>query len=374
MPPMTCLEGPDRIERAEFLARGLRQGSPRSLGVSDAERVKAALTGRDGTTAQTYVEYLHSLYFFMLRGCVEWAGRWPAFLEKRLGAEAAELATASAFSRWRESASALREAANDEALPLLQRFLAPGKGSGAANDAGAINLEDQFTALVATPVTSFQGLLACLAARQFEEAARLLGKYVGQVRLRHDLLICYLWTYAGAVNRTFGQALAEEGLRLSFQDCSFNGPMWELFGRLAPTDLAAVLAEHLRTHFCGSERDGSVEILEEQDCFRLVCNPCGSGGALRRNKGKRQATDILQNASPSTWGRAGEVPVYCAHCAQNELAAFQRFGHPLWVTEFHPDAERPCGWTIYKQPWLIPARYFERLGAQAHAKAPSARP
>jgi hypothetical protein len=32
------------------------------------------------------------------------------------------------------------------------------------------------------------------------------------------------------------------------------------------------------------------------------------------------------------------------------------------VTEFDPDPEKPCGWTVYKDPALIPERYFTRLG------------
>ena len=56
------------------------------------------------------------------------------------------------------------------------------------------------------------------------------------------------------------------------------------------------------------------------------------------------------------------MPAYCAHCALNELESVKRFGHPLWVTEFDPDASKPCGWTVYKDPQAIPQRYFERLG------------
>jgi hypothetical protein len=70
----------------------------------------------------------------------------------------------------------------------------------------------------------------------------------------------------------------------------------------------------------------------------------------------------LPDASPETWNRAGQVPAYCAHCAKNEITSIRRFGFPAWVTEFDPDPRKPCGWTVYKDPKLIPARYYERLG------------
>jgi hypothetical protein len=70
----------------------------------------------------------------------------------------------------------------------------------------------------------------------------------------------------------------------------------------------------------------------------------------------------LPEASPETWHRAGQVPSYCAHCALNELTSIALVGYPLWVTEFDPDPRKPCGWTIYKEPKRIPARYYTRLG------------
>jgi hypothetical protein len=56
------------------------------------------------------------------------------------------------------------------------------------------------------------------------------------------------------------------------------------------------------------------------------------------------------------------VPGYCTHCAINELESMRRLGYPILVTEFESDPQKPCGWTVYKDPNLIPERYFTRLG------------
>jgi hypothetical protein len=121
-----------------------------------------------------------------------------------------------------------------------------------------------------------------------------------------------------------------------------------------------VLAEHLRGHFSGPGREGAVTIVEEADRYRLVFEPCGTGGAMRRRK--VAALTNFRVASVATWQRTNEVPTYCAHCALNEVTSIRRLGYPAWVTEFDPDPEKPCGWTVYKDPALIPERYFTRLG------------
>jgi hypothetical protein len=136
--------------------------------------------------------------------------------------------------------------------------------------------------------------------------------------------------------------------------------MWDLFVTLAPDVLAAVLAEHLRGHFSGPGREGAVTVIEEVDRFRLVFEACGTGGAMRRRK--VPGLTNFRDASVETWQRANEVPSYCAHCALNEITSIERLGYPAWVTEFDPDPHKPCGWTVYKEPRLIPDRYFTRVG------------
>jgi len=105
-----------------------------------------------------------------------------------------------------------------------------------------------------------------------------------------------------------------------------------------------------------------VEIRDEGDRYVLVFDPCGSGGAIRRCGLPGLA--VLKEAAPETWLRSNEVPMYCAHCAMNELTSIRRLGYPAWVTEFDPDPARPCGWAVYKDRSAIPDRYFARLGAK----------
>jgi hypothetical protein len=149
-------------------------------------------------------------------------------------------------------------------------------------------------------------------------------------------------------------------MQTALESCAVLKGMWDLFVGLTPELLAAVLAEHLRGHFSGPGREGAVTIVEEADRYRLVFEPCGTGGAMRRRK--VAGLTNFRDASAATWQRTNEVPTYCAHCALNEVTSIRRLGYPAWVTEFDPDPEKPCGRTVYKDPALIPERYFTRLG------------
>jgi hypothetical protein len=72
---------------------------------------------------------------------------------------------------------------------------------------------------------------------------------------------------------------------------------------------------------------------------------------------------VTRQAYPWSWQRKN-VPYYCIHCAVNEILPIEWGGYPLWVTGYTEDASKPCYWHFYKEPRLIPAMYFERLGVE----------
>ncbi len=67
-----------------------------------------------------------------------------------------------------------------------------------------------------------------------------------------------------------------------------------------------------------------------------------------------------RTAHPWSWGRTG-VPYYCVHCALNELLPMEWGGHPLWVTEYDDDGDKPCAWHFYKRVEAIPDAVYERV-------------
>jgi len=193
----------------------------------------------------------------------------------------------------------------------------------------------------------------CKAAKECFEA------YVSEIRAIHDLSGIYVSSYSTILLEHTKQNLTVEIMQAALESCGLLQGMWGLIASLPPIGVALFLAEHLRGHFSGADRKGAVKILEEADCYKLIFEPCGTGGVLRQVKTK--GLGILPESSPYTWGRKNEVPVYCSHCAKNELTSYEKLGFLAWVTEFNPDSSMPCGWTIYKDRNKIPKKYYERL-------------
>jgi hypothetical protein len=112
-------------------------------------------------------------------------------------------------------------------------------------------------------------------------------------------------------------------------------------------------AESQRSHH------GSFTITEERDRYVVNCDPCGSGGRLRRVV---KSVGKTKNAYPWSWGKAG-VPYYCCHCSiLNEIAPIEIRGYPIRITLPGDRDEDPCIHYYYKKPELIPEEYFARVG------------
>ena len=365
----------------EAARRPTRMGSLAELGIADGHRIRDLLASGDATTARTYIEYMHPHYLFIFLGGVEWALRFAELTAERSSEKETRAVCDRVHRRLCESFASSGAVAAQANLPdvldafdarcvappALQSFV-PALGAllgGHPVDDGSL-----VARLCSGPNAAFGELLGGIESKQ---AVELFGRYVEQVRIRHDCAVAYVWLYASALNDDRGQGFAEDAIEQSFHACSFFEPMLGAVTSLGAEDLALMAAEHLRHHFSGPGREGGVEVIEESDRFRLVVEPCGTGGALRRRQQTEdlEGLSILAEASPATWGRAGQVPAYCAHCAHNEIISARRLGYPAWVTEFDPDPSKPCGWTVYKDPASIPDEYFTRIGIERRPSPPT---
>lgn len=345
--------GENRLEVPPELGRPFRVGSPMELSRSNADVIRKSIKDRKVDESKHWIEYLYSGDMVMLRVYAEWCVLWREFSLRRFGSVDATLLEQQTLELW--NAHTNTDKSQNEAKMTIHFLL-----STLHSDSGSARCIEQLTQGVCRfPEELNQMLMEKIASGCGPETEDLFENYFKCVRDRHDLLAKYCWSFPTAIYNAFGQKVAEEGLAGSFGAMSVQDAMWNLFASLSPALRAAFLSEHLRFHFSGANREGSVTIIEEEDRYRLVFDPCGSGGAMRREGLGGLA--IFSDASPLTWGRKGQVPAYCAHCAFNELTSIKRVGYPLWVTEFDPDATRPCGWTVFKNPDGIPKSYIARL-------------
>jgi len=103
---------------------------------------------------------------------------------------------------------------------------------------------------------------------------------------------------------------------------------------------------------------GNCTITEEADKYVLSCNPCGSGGQLRRSKNVSKT----RKAYPWTWSKS-DIPCYCVHCCVMwEILPTELRGYPIRVNLIGDRPEDTCVHLYYKEPELIPENYFVRIG------------
>lgn len=207
---------------------------------------------------------------------------------------------------------------------------------------------------------TFNKLSQAVDAKDSSLALELLTTYHHQALIYHDALITFTYSYPTTVMSVSGESIAIEVCNGSIMKNPLWNGMWELTKILTPVDLAAFLADHLRFHFSGENREGQIEVVEDDKKIRLIFDPCGSGGALRR-KLKDKIVN-LEERHQLGWNKCGEVNLYCSHCALNERKSIEMFGFPKLVVEFQADEFKPCGWTMYKNAADVPAEVYTRLG------------
>lgn len=139
--------------------------------------------------------------------------------------------------------------------------------------------------------------------------------------------------------------------------------------------LILVAAESLRGHLSGPDRNGSVEITEEEDRWALRFAPCGTGGRTYEPDEKGHARmEAPYNFAVTTeehdwaWNEKG-ICVYCVHCCTlNQRLPMARFGYPTRVIDppRWPEARKGgnCTWYVYKDPSLVPDAAYSAVGME----------
>ena len=136
-------------------------------------------------------------------------------------------------------------------------------------------------------------------------------------------------------------------------------------------------AEPMRAHRSGPGERGELKIWEEEDKYVMSFDPCGSGGRMRRTgeldktpprTGPPYNLGKTKKAYPWSWSMK-DVSYYCLHCAVwHELIPIEATGFPTKITEYDPDPNAPCKFYFYKNPELVPEKYYKRQGLQKPRK------
>jgi hypothetical protein len=206
-------------------------------------------------------------------------------------------------------------------------------------------------------------------AGRADEAKALARYMIPEGKPLHDLFCDWVWNLLTYIADRHGEEEVYQALRAS-QGGWMMRRTWRGFLGLSVKERVDLTAEVMRAHRCGPAQDGELSVVEDEEKFSIVMDPCGSGGRMRRGDpvdgtpsrlGPPYDFGVTKTAHPWSFGRK-EVPYYCVHCALNEKLPMEWGGHPLWVTDYDPDPSRPCAWVFYKRAEDIPERYYARAG------------
>jgi len=206
-------------------------------------------------------------------------------------------------------------------------------------------------------------------SNRLEEAKSLCQYIVTEGKGVHDVLCDWIWNLLTYVAETEGEDAVYKAC-LATQSGWMMKRTWKAFSRMSVKEQIYISMELMRSHRGGPCQLGETPIVEEEDRYVLIFDPCGSGGRMRRGDpvdGTPPRTrapynfGVTKKAYPWSFGLK-EVPYYCIHCCVNEILCIEWGGYPLWVTEYNSDPDKPCAWVFYKHSELIPEKYFTRVG------------
>ena len=171
------------------------------------------------------------------------------------------------------------------------------------------------------------------------------------------------------IGRNLGEATLSDAFGFIFER-SARRQIFELLDLGADRGLeAALLARSCWVaHSCSGagEHGGSFSLVEDNEKFTFIMDPCGSGGRIWRKGlyGPPFDLDTTSRSYPWSYNRKG-FPYYCVHCSfLNELLPNEHLGFITWPVDPPGDAADACSWYLYKDRHAVPERYYRRFGLE----------
>ncbi len=201
------------------------------------------------------------------------------------------------------------------------------------------------------------------------EAVALADYLLAEGKALHDLYTDWTYMLLTFIAQRLGEEVVPEALRYCRDLLSFTA--YQPPAGLALREIVQWSAEFMRSHRSGPGERGDIAITEDDEKYVMTFCPCGSGGRMRLRgeldgipprTGPPFSLGTTSKPYPWSWGKAG-VPYYCVHCCLwGEIIPIEKRGYPGRITEYKDDPGAPCSFLFYKDPRLIPERYFTRLG------------
>lgn len=212
--------------------------------------------------------------------------------------------------------------------------------------------------------------LACLERGDADLAVQLAELGRTRYAALHDTYVVWIQELLSGIATDIGEEAVFDSIEYAYRH--IWAPRYTLWEQMSPLERLQLSVEGMRGHLSGARRRGDVGILDEEDRYVMVLDPCGSCGILRRGdpESGREPYQPAGNRDPHpwTWGRTG-VGWYSVHSPIVMEYLQMRQGRPPMRPLEDCDTDRACRWFIYKDASAPRPEHYQRMGF-----APPARP
>jgi hypothetical protein len=202
---------------------------------------------------------------------------------------------------------------------------------------------------------------AAIDAGDLQKAKKLNRRMYKEFFSMHEGFRDWIATLMSYIQKHMGDEALQEALTDVFKDFVFLAQIYKIENMKRQGQM---LAGGFRGHLC------PLKVEEDDDKITVMMTPCGSGGRAVLNGLYNPPKSLAKITKPQrmTWGRS-DVPVYCAHCALQDIIPMEATGYPIWIIEPPEEfGKQPCKFILYKDPDKIPAKYYERYGLKKPVK------
>jgi len=199
-------------------------------------------------------------------------------------------------------------------------------------------------------------------AGDLQKARKLNRRMYKEFYSMHEGFRDWITTLMSYIQKHMGDEALYEALHEVFKDFTV---LAQIYRNENTKRQGQMLAAGFRGHLT------PLKVEEDDEKITVMMTPCGSGGRAILNGLYNPPKNLAKVKKPQkmTWGRT-DIPVYCVHCALQDIIPIEDTGYPIWVIE-PPDefGKQPCRYYMYKDPDNIPAKYYERYGLKKPEKS-----
>jgi len=218
------------------------------------------------------------------------------------------------------------------------------------------NLTEEELARIGTP--RMERAIAAIEAGEKEKAIKEVRGMHNEFLSMHNILRDWIAAIYSYIYKRYGDETLYE---VNHAACSFwLKDLMELYPKESPSRRTQMLAAGFRGHLV------PLRVEEDDEKFTITMLPCGSGGKLVLDGGYKEPRNLarVKKGQPQTFSK-DDFPVYCTHCAFQEIIPIEVLGYPIFITDC-PDGDKigdeHCKVYIYKDPKNIPEKFYTRLG------------